>query len=44
MKGGYLRKPKNLRSWLRPIRVLSDVPVSRNGYKTVYKLYQNIYM
>ena len=30
-------KPKHLRSWLRHIRVLSDVPISRHWYKTVSK-------
>ena len=34
---GYRRKPENLRSWWRHIRVLSDVPVSRNWYKTITK-------
>ena len=38
MKGGIA-----LRSWLRPITVLSDVTVSRNLYKTVSKFYQNLY-
>ena len=28
-------KPKHLSSWSRPILFLSDVPVSRNWYKTV---------
>ena len=26
------------------MKVLSDVPVSRNGYKTVLKLYESSYM
>ena len=37
-------KPKNFRSWSKYIRVLSDVPVSENWYKTVPKLYQNFSM
>ena len=36
---GYRLKPKYFRS---SIRVLSDVPVSRNGYKTVSNLYENL--
>ena len=34
---GYRLKPKNFRSWLRPIRDNSDVPVSRNWYKNLFK-------
>ena len=34
----------NLRSWLRPKWVLSDVPVSRNWYKTVSNLYKNLFI
>ena len=37
-------KPENLRNWLRPIRVLSYVPVSGNWYKTVSKLTQSLYL
>ena len=37
-------KPKNFRSWSRSIRVLSDVLVSENWYRTVPKLYQNFSM
>jgi len=37
----YGMKPENLRRWTINIRVLSDVPVSRNWYKTVAKLYEN---
>ena len=37
-------KPENLRSWTIPIRHLSDVPVSRNWYKTVSNLYENSYI
>ena len=33
MKRGYRMKPENLRSWLRPIRVLFDALGSRNWYK-----------
>jgi len=40
----YRMKPKNFRSWLRPIRVLSYVPVSGNWYKTVSKLYQSLHL
>ena len=40
---GYMT-PENLRSWTIPIRHESDVPVSRNWYKTVSKLYQNAYI
>ena len=29
----YKLKPKHFSSWSRPMRVLSDVPVSRNWYK-----------
>ena len=38
-------KPKHLRCWSRPIRVLSDVPVSRNWliYKFSYKFDTVIY-
>jgi len=39
---GYRLKPKNFRSWSKPIRVLSDVPVLRNWYKTVSKLFKNL--
>ena len=35
-------KPENLRRWAIPIRHLSDVPVSRNWYKTVIRNF--IYM
>ena len=38
MKGGRL-KPENLRSWLRPLRVLYDVLVPRNWYKKYTKTY-----
>ena len=34
-------KPKHFWGWLRPERVLSDVPVSRNWFKTVSMLNQN---
>ena len=40
MKGGI---GCNLRT-LNDTSKTSDVPVSRNGYKTVSKLYQNVYM
>ena len=36
---GYRMKPENLRRWTITIRHLSDVPVSRNWYTTVSKLY-----
>ena len=38
---GYRLKPEYLRSWLKPLQVLSDLPVSRNWYKTVSNLYKN---
>ena len=42
---GYRLKPELLRSWATPLRVLSDVPVSRNWFKkTVSNLYQNRYI
>ena len=41
---GYRMKPENLRRWTIHMRHLSDVPVSRNWYKTASKLYQNIYI
>ena len=34
-------KPENLRRWPIHIKHLSDVPVSRNWYKTVSKLCEN---
>ena len=34
IKGGYRLKPQHFRRWSIPIRVLSDVPISRNWYKT----------
>ena len=37
-------KPKHFRSWSISLRVLSDVLVSRNWYKTVSKLYPNLYI
>ena len=38
-KGGFIRlKPENLRSLLRHIKVISDVPVSRNLYKNCVKI------
>ena len=37
-------KPENLRRWTIHMRHLSDVPVSRNWYKTVSKLYQIVYI
>ena len=37
-------KPENLGHWTIHIRHLSDVPVSRNWYKTESKLYQNVYI
>ena len=40
---GYKLNPGHFRSCSRPIRVLSDVPVSRN-YENVSKLYQNSYI
>ena len=42
-KRGYSMKSENLRRWTIHIRHLSDVPVSRNWYKTVSKLYQNFH-
>ena len=30
---GYKLRPEHFRSWSKPIRVLSNVPVSRNWYK-----------
>ena len=44
MKGTVLAETGDLRSWLRPIRVLSDVTVSRPWYKTVSNLYKNSYI
>ena len=41
---GYRLKPENLRFWTIHIRHLSDVPVSRNWYKTVSKLYQKLWI
>ena len=35
---------ENPRSWLRSIKFLYDVLVSRNWHKTVAKLYQNVYI
>ena len=42
LKSKYLKalKPENLKRWTIHKRHLSDVPVSRNWYKTVSKLYQ----
>ena len=37
-------KPENLRRWTIHIKHLSNVPVSRNGYKTVSNLYENSYI
>jgi len=34
---GYRLKPNHISSWSRPMKVISDVPVSRNWYKTVSK-------
>ena len=31
-------------SWLRSMKVISDVPVSKNWYKTVSNLYKNSYI
>ena len=42
-KRGYRLKPKHFSSWSRPMRVLSDVPVSRNWYK-LCQIYTNICM
>ena len=41
---GYRLKVKHFRSWSRPTRVLSNVPVSRNRYKTVSNLFKNLYL
>ena len=41
---GYRLKPENLRSWLIPIRHLSDVPVSSNWHESLYKSCGMIYM
>ena len=37
-------KPMNFRSLSRPVRVLYDVSVARNSYKTVSMLNQNWYI
>jgi len=37
-------KAINLSSWSRPMKVISDVPVSRNWYKTVSNSYRNSYI
>ena len=37
-------KPENLRHWTIHIKNQSDVPVSRNWYKTVSNLYENSYI
>ena len=39
----YRLKPKHFSSWSKPMRVLSDVPVSRNWYK-LCQIYTNICM
>ena len=41
---GYRMKPENLRRWTIHIRHLSDVPVSRNWYKTVKIIPKRIYI
>ena len=43
-ESGYRLKANHFSSWLRPMKVLSDVSVSRNWYKTVLKLYESSYM
>ena len=40
---GYRMKTENLGRWTIHIRLLSDAPVSRNCYKTVSNLYENIW-
>ena len=37
---GYRLKANLFSSWSRPMKVISDVPVSRNWYKTVSNLYE----
>ena len=44
MKRGFRLKPEHFRNWSRPMNVLSDVTVSRNWYKTVSNLYENLNM
>ena len=45
MKGGIgWNLSENLRRWMIHLRLLSDVPVSRNWYKTVSNLYENSYI
>ena len=41
---GYSLKPKHFRSWLRPMRVLSFVPVSRNWYMKLCQIHTKIYI
>ena len=43
-KGEFRLKSKNFRSWSRHLRVLFDVPISRNWYKTVSKPYENLHV
>ena len=38
---GYKLKANHFRSWSRPMKVISVVPVPRNWYKTVSNLYEN---
>ena len=40
---GYRLKANHFSSWSRPLKVISDVPVSRNLYKTVSNLYEISY-
>ena len=40
MKGG-IGWAYHFSSWSRPMKGISDVPVSRNWYKTVSNLYEN---
>ena len=44
MIGGYRLKSENLKRLTIHTRHLTDVPVSRNWYKTVSKTYENLYM
>ena len=43
-KGVYKLKASHISSWSRPMKVLSNVSVSGNWYKTVLKLYESSYM
>ena len=43
-KRGYRLNAYHFSSWSQPMKVLSDVSVSRNSYKTVSNVYENSYI